>query len=148
MKNLVISKARPAPPINGPHQSATSALPDRAWHMTKTLSPFRDSFPRVLYATGTLRRVVSDSRVKDGTMAMCWFGIRAANGFSGWPEALSTGFSVRSVQRESRCLILTESLGQGNISGPFFFFCIHLQKIINRCKYHAGMEVHFAWRLG
>ena len=48
MKNLVISKARPEPPINGPHQSATSALPDRAWHITRALSPLAESFPRVV----------------------------------------------------------------------------------------------------
>ena len=29
-KNLVVSNALPEPPINGPHQSATSALPDKA----------------------------------------------------------------------------------------------------------------------
>lgn len=71
MKNLVTSKARPAPPIKGPHQSLTSALPDNAWHMTIALSPFSESFPRVLYATGTLCKMTPDSRVKEGTIANC-----------------------------------------------------------------------------
>lgn len=94
IKNLVMSKALPEPPIKGPHQSATSALPDRAWHMTRALSPFGDSLPRELYAIGTLRRVTPDSRVNEGTIAMCWSGMREAKGFSGWAEALSTGFSI------------------------------------------------------
>ena len=70
-KNRVISKAFPAPPINGPHQSATSALPDNAWHITNTLLPCGESLPSVLYAMGTLCRVVPDSRAKEGTIAIC-----------------------------------------------------------------------------
>ena len=93
MKNLVMSNAFPDPPISGPHQSATSALPERAWHMTKALSPFGDNVPRVVYATGTLCNSTPDSRVNEGTMAMCWSGMRVAKGFSGCRDVLSTGFS-------------------------------------------------------
>lgn len=72
MKNLVKSKARPVAPIKGPHQSLTSALPVKAWHMTMALSPVCDSLPRVVYDTGTFRRVTPDSRVKFGIIAICW----------------------------------------------------------------------------
>lgn len=82
-KNLDISKAFPAPPSIGPHQSPTSALPVRAWHMTMALSPAGESMPYVLYATGTLRRTAPDSRANSGMMANVWSGISAANGFSG-----------------------------------------------------------------
>lgn len=102
MKNLVTSKARPGPPINGPHQSATSALPLRAWHMTRALSLFSESWPRVVYATGTFLRVTPDSRVKEGTMAKSWSGTSCAKGFSGWPLVLSTGFSSRSTMTRPR----------------------------------------------
>lgn len=54
MKNLDVSNAFPGPPRSGPHQSLTSALPVRAWQITMALSPFGDSWPRVVYATGTL----------------------------------------------------------------------------------------------
>ena len=47
-KNLEVSNARPFPPKSGPHQSPTSALPVRAWHMTMTLSLFCESFPFVM----------------------------------------------------------------------------------------------------
>lgn len=94
MKNLEVSKTRPGPPSNGPHQSLTSALPVRAWQMTMALSPFGLSFPRVVYATGTFRSVAPDSSLNSGIMAICWSGIRAANGFSGWDDRLSYRYSV------------------------------------------------------
>lgn len=83
MKNLDVSKTRPGPPNKGPHQSLTSALPVRAWQMTIALSAFGERMPRVVYATGTLRSVVPDSRVNSGIIAICCSGINAANGFSG-----------------------------------------------------------------
>ena len=97
IKNLVTSKARPRPPISGPHQSLTSALPVKAWQMTRALSAREESFPRVVYATGTFRRVTPDSRVKAGMIAICWSGINEAKGFSGWLEVLSTGFSDERI---------------------------------------------------
>jgi hypothetical protein len=69
-KNLDISNARPGPPSRGPHQSLTSALPVKAWHMTIALSRFGESFPLVLYARGTLCNVTPDSRVKEGMIAI------------------------------------------------------------------------------
>lgn len=47
-KNRVVSKAWPGPPRRGPHQSLTSALPLRAWQITKALLPSGDSFPLVV----------------------------------------------------------------------------------------------------
>lgn len=99
MKNLDVSKTLPGPPSSGPHQSLTSALPVRAWQMTMALSPFVLSFPRVVYATGTLRRVAPDSSLNSGIMAICWSGIRAANGFSGWDDRLSYRYSVAVLWR-------------------------------------------------
>lgn len=93
-KNLEISKALPGPPSSGPHQSLTSALPVNAWQMTITLSRFGDNVPLVLYANGALYNVSPDSRVKDGTMAICWSGIRAAKGFSGCCCVLSWTYSA------------------------------------------------------
>ncbi len=92
-KNLVKSNALPGPPIKGPHQSLTSALPVKAWQITIALSPFGDSLPRVLYAIGTLCRMTPDSRVNDGMTAMDCSGISLAKGFSGCVVTLSTGFS-------------------------------------------------------
>lgn len=93
MKNLVKSNARPVGPIRGPHQSLTSALPVKAWHMTMALSPVGESLPRVVYDTGTLWSVTPDSRVKSGTIAIFWCGMREAKGFSGCLDVLSTGVS-------------------------------------------------------
>jgi hypothetical protein len=69
-KKRETSNARPGPPRSGPHQSLTSALPVKAWQMTIALSPFGDSFPLVVYATGTLCSVTPDSSVNDGMMAI------------------------------------------------------------------------------
>lgn len=69
-KNLEMSNDRPGPPSKGPHQSLTSALPVKAWQITMALSPAGDSFPLVLYASGTLCNVTPDSSVKEGTMAI------------------------------------------------------------------------------
>ena len=62
------------------YQSSTSALPVRAWQMTKTLSALAFNLPQVLYATGTFFRVAPDSRVKVGTMAT-FCCMRSPNGF-------------------------------------------------------------------
>lgn len=83
------SKALPWPPSNGPHQSLTSALPVKAWQMTMALSPSGDSLPLVVYATGTCWSVTPDSSVKDGMTAICWSGIKLANGFSACEVILS-----------------------------------------------------------
>lgn len=97
MKKREVSNALPGPPRRGPHQSLTSALPVRAWQMTMALSPLALSFPRVVYATGTFLRVTPDSRVKEGIMAICWSGMRAAKGFSGWVRVLSWKYSVTDL---------------------------------------------------
>lgn len=65
--------------------------------MTSALSRPGDREPRVVYATGTLYRLAPDSRVKEGRMAICWLGISFPNGFSGWLDTLSAGFSVGST---------------------------------------------------
>jgi len=93
-KNLDISNARPGPPRRGPHQSLTSALPVRAWHITIALSRFGESLPLVLYARGTLCNVTPDSNVKDEMMAIVWSGMREENGFSGCCRCLSWTYSV------------------------------------------------------
>lgn len=93
-KNLEMSNALPGPPNKGPHQSLTSALPVKAWHMTIALSRFGESFPRVLYASGTFSSVTPDSSMKEGIMAMVWSGIKAAKGFSGCWRVLSWTYSV------------------------------------------------------
>lgn len=98
-KNLEISNARPGPPSRGPHQSLTSALPVKAWHITIALSPFGESFPLVLYASGMLCKVTPDSRVNDGIMAIVWSGMRDAKGFSGCWRVLSWTYSVAILQR-------------------------------------------------
>ena len=90
--------------------------------MTIVLSLFGESLPRVLYATGTFCSVSPDSRVNEGIIAMCWSGMSDANGFSGWLEALSTGFSKWLHERWVG--ILTVFLGrQGDIDGPCN--CLH-----------------------
>lgn len=61
--------------------------------MTSALSPVGDSFPLVVYATGTLYKVTPDSSVNDGMMAISWSRISFENGFSGCDVILSTGFS-------------------------------------------------------
>lgn len=68
--------------------------------MTMALSPSGDRVPRVLYARGALWRVTPDSSVKEGMMAMCWSGIKAAKGFSGWVCVLSWTYSVTAFSRE------------------------------------------------
>ena len=97
-KNLEISNARPGPPSKGPHQLLTSALPVKAWHITIALSRFGESFPLVLYASGTLCKVTPDSSVNDGIVAMVWSGIRDAKGFSGCWRVLSWTYSVAILQ--------------------------------------------------
>lgn len=94
-KNLEISKALPGPPRRGPHQSLTSALPVKAWHITIALSRLGDNFPLVLYANGILCKVSPDSKVKDGIIAIVWSGMRDANGFSGCCCVLSC--SIQSL---------------------------------------------------
>ena len=93
-KNLETSKARPGPPKSGPHQSLTSALPVKAWHITMALSRFGESFPLVLYARGIFCNVTPDSSVKEGMIAIVWSGIKAANGFSGCCCVLSYSYSA------------------------------------------------------
>lgn len=58
------------------------------------LSPFGESVPRVVYATGTLWSVAPDSSVNEGITAICWWGMRAANGFSGCDWILSWMYSA------------------------------------------------------
>lgn len=81
MKNRVGSKARFGP-SRGPHllsasvvdlshQSSTSALPVRAWLITRQLSALALSFPQVLYATGTSFNSTPDSNVNEGMIATC-----------------------------------------------------------------------------
>lgn len=57
------------------------------------LSPACESLARVAYDTGTLRKFRADSRVKFGTIAICWWGMREAQGLSACLDVLSTGFS-------------------------------------------------------
>lgn len=102
IKNLDISKARPGPPIRGPHQSLTSEEPVNAWQMTIALSLFEDKLPLVVYATGTFFKVTPDSRVKEGIMTISWSGIKAANGFSGCCCVLSWKYSVTDLQKVQR----------------------------------------------
>lgn len=96
-KNLETSKALPLRPSRGPHQSPTSALPVRAWHMIMALSAPGDKFPRVVYATGTLRRVTPDSKVNSGMIAIRCSGMRAAKGFSGCVWILSWKYSATDL---------------------------------------------------
>jgi hypothetical protein len=79
MKKRVLSKAFPGP-INGPHQSSTSALPVNAWQMTMTLSPRPLSFPHVLYATGTSFSLYPDSSSNSGIVTIDWFETSFVNG--------------------------------------------------------------------
>lgn len=91
------SKALPSPPSSGPHQSLTSALPVKAWQITIALSPLGDSLPLVVYATGTFWSLTPDSRVKEGMTAICWSGIKLANGFSACELVLSWTYSVTGL---------------------------------------------------
>lgn len=75
----------------------------------------------MVYATGTFWSVTPDSRVKVGTMAMCWSGIRDAKGFSGCAESLSTGFSHMKGFQVWRA-ILTQ-LGDWRVGAESF--CCH-----------------------
>jgi hypothetical protein len=67
------------------------------------LSPFGDSLPLVVYATGTLLRVTPDSSVKDGTIAISWSGMRAANGFSDCERVLSYRYSANVLLNAEGC---------------------------------------------
>lgn len=53
----------------------------------------------MLYASGTLRKVTPDSRVKDGIMAIVWSGIKDAKGFSSCCCVLSWTYSVAILRR-------------------------------------------------
>lgn len=65
--------------------------------MTMALSPLGDNLPLVVYATGTFWRVTPDSRVKEGMTAICWSGIKLANGFSACEVILSWTYSVTGL---------------------------------------------------
>ena len=52
----------------------------------------------MLNAMGTFLSVSPDSSVNEGMMAICWPGMREANGFSGCPETFSVGFSAKTEQ--------------------------------------------------
>jgi hypothetical protein len=61
--------------------------------MTRALSFCSESWPLVVYATGTLCIVTPDSRVKEGRMAKDCSATSCENGFSGCDVIVSTGFS-------------------------------------------------------
>lgn len=67
----------------GNYQSSTSALPESAWHITRTLVASAFSFPHVLYATGTSLKITPDSSSNSGIIAICWSFTSAEKGFSG-----------------------------------------------------------------
>ncbi len=77
----------------------------------------------MLYATGTLRSVTPDSRVKEGTIAICWSGMREAKGFSDCAEALSTGFSICARKQGSMMVVLTEFMGHRGLNDSFSLSC-------------------------
>lgn len=64
-KNLSVSKVCPGP-RRGPHQLSMSALPERAWQTTITLSAREERVPNVMYATGTLCISTPESSIKEG----------------------------------------------------------------------------------